>query len=258
VLVVVEGVAVGDLGVDAADGEVHLGKAPSGVVGLLAVDGDVADLAAVRLDELLTADEHAARAAAGVIDAAFVWCEHGDEHADDVRRRVELAALLALSARELGEEVLVDLAEDVLGAVGGAAEADVAHEVDELAKAFLVQAGARVVLGENALERWIVAFDRAHGVVDKLADRRLWRVSFEVRPASFLRHPEDVDGAVLVRVLGIRALGALRFEFGMFRLERVGNVLEENETESDVLVLRSIHVVTQRVRGRPQGSAKVG
>jgi len=36
--VVVEGVAVGDLGVDAADREVHLGQAPGGVVGLLAID----------------------------------------------------------------------------------------------------------------------------------------------------------------------------------------------------------------------------
>ena len=41
--VVVEGVAMGDLRVDAADGEVHLGQPPGGVVGLLAVDGDVAD-----------------------------------------------------------------------------------------------------------------------------------------------------------------------------------------------------------------------
>ncbi len=55
VRVVVEGVAVTDLCVDAADGEVHLGQPPGGVVRLLAVDGDVAELAAVRLDELLAA-----------------------------------------------------------------------------------------------------------------------------------------------------------------------------------------------------------
>ena len=41
VAVVVEGVAVGDLAVDAADGEVHLGQPPGGVVRLLAVDADV-------------------------------------------------------------------------------------------------------------------------------------------------------------------------------------------------------------------------
>jgi hypothetical protein len=31
-----------EVGVDAADGEVHLGEAPGGVVRLLAVDGDIA------------------------------------------------------------------------------------------------------------------------------------------------------------------------------------------------------------------------
>ncbi len=58
--VVVKGVAVGDLRVDAPDGEVHLGKPPGRVVRLLAVDGDVAKLPAVGLDELLAAHEHTA------------------------------------------------------------------------------------------------------------------------------------------------------------------------------------------------------
>ena len=39
--VVVEAVTVGNLALDAADGQVHLGEPPSGVVGFLAVDGDV-------------------------------------------------------------------------------------------------------------------------------------------------------------------------------------------------------------------------
>src|SRR5438045_1396399 len=75
----VEGVAVGDLRVDAADGEVHLGQPPGGVVGLLTVDGDVADLSAVGFDKLLALHEHAARAAAGIIDAAFIRRQHLDQ-----------------------------------------------------------------------------------------------------------------------------------------------------------------------------------
>jgi hypothetical protein len=114
VLVVVEGVAVGDLRVDAADREVHLREAPRRVVRFLPVDRDVADLAAVRLDELLAADEHAAGAAARVVDAALVGREHLDEDADDAGRGVELAGALALGAGEAGEEVLVDAAERVL------------------------------------------------------------------------------------------------------------------------------------------------
>jgi hypothetical protein len=169
-----------------------------------------------------------------------------------VRRGVELAALLALSARELGEEVLVHLPEDVLGAVGGAAEADIAHEVDELTEALLVEAGPRVVLGENGLERRVVALDRLHGVVDELADRRLRRVRLEERPASFSGNPEDVDGAVLVGILRIGALCLLGFELGTLCLERVGDVLEEDQAEDDVLVLRRVHVRTQGVGGSPK------
>ena len=52
VSVVVESVAVGDLSLNAADGEVHLGQPPSGVVGLLAVDGDVPPPARLRAGAL--------------------------------------------------------------------------------------------------------------------------------------------------------------------------------------------------------------
>ena len=70
-------------------------------------------LPAVRLDELLGLHEHAARAAAGVVDATFVGFEHLDQQADDRARRVELAAELAFGLGELAEEVFVDAAEDV-------------------------------------------------------------------------------------------------------------------------------------------------
>ena len=84
-----------EVGLDAADGEVHVCQPPGGGVGLLAEDGDVGLLAAVRLDELLGLHEHAARAAAGVIDAPVVGFEHLDEQADDAARGEELAAELA-------------------------------------------------------------------------------------------------------------------------------------------------------------------
>jgi hypothetical protein len=49
------------------------------------------------------------------------------------------------------QEVFVDAAERVLGAVGFAAQGDVAHQVDDLAEALLVEAGAAEVLGQHAL-----------------------------------------------------------------------------------------------------------
>ena len=64
--------------------------------------------------------EHAAGAAAGVVNAALVGGEHLDQQPDDADGGVELAAVLAFGAGELGEEILVDAAEQVLGAVGRA------------------------------------------------------------------------------------------------------------------------------------------
>jgi hypothetical protein len=87
----------------------------------------------MRLDELLALHEHAAGAAARVVDPALIGCEHLDQHAHDMRRRIELAALLALGAGELRQEIFVDAAEDVAGAVSRAAKADIADEVDQLA-----------------------------------------------------------------------------------------------------------------------------
>ena len=107
------GLLVAEVGLDAADGEVHHGEAAGGGVALLAVDADVAEPAAVGFDEFFRLHEHAAGAAAGIVDAAFVGSEHLDEEAHDALRGVELAAVLALGAGELAEEVFVDAAEDV-------------------------------------------------------------------------------------------------------------------------------------------------
>ena len=84
-------VVPGDLGVDAMHGEVHLGEAVSGVVALLAVDGDFAFRQFLRLvgaarvlsDKLYRLNEHAARAAARIVDAALVRLQHVNEGAHD-------------------------------------------------------------------------------------------------------------------------------------------------------------------------------
>ena len=92
----------------------------------------------------------------------------------------------------------------------------------------------------------------AHRVVDQRADGRLRRAGLQVLPARLLRHPEDAGGAVLVGVLGVGALRLLRFELGVLGLEGVGDVLEEDQAEDDVLVLGRVHVVAQRVGGGPE------
>jgi hypothetical protein len=122
VRVLVAGEGVGGLfaqvEVDAADGEVHRRQPPGGGVGFLPVDGHVAQLAPVGLDEFFGLHEHAAGAAAGVVHLAVVGGEHGDQGLDDAGGGVELAALLALGAGELAEEVFVHLAQHVAGLPG--------------------------------------------------------------------------------------------------------------------------------------------
>ena len=54
------------------------------------------------------------------------------------------------------------------------------------------------------------------------------------------------------RIFGVGALRLLRFELGVLGLEGVGDVLEEDQAEDDVLVLGRVHVVAQRVGGRPE------
>ena len=110
--VAAEGVGVlgAEVGLDAAQGEVHDGETAGGGVALLAVDADVAELAAVGFDEFFRLHEHAAGTAAGIVNAAFVGSEHLDEETHDTLRSVELAAFLALSTGEPAEEVFVDAA----------------------------------------------------------------------------------------------------------------------------------------------------
>ena len=256
--IVVEAVAVSDLALDAADGEVHLGEPPRRVVELLAVDGDVAARPAavsvargVRADELDRLHEHAGGAAAGIVDPAPVRLQHLDQELDDTARRVELAALLALGAGELRQEVLVDAADHVLRAGVLVAHLEVADHVDELAEPLLVEGGTGVVLGQHVLEHRVVAFDRRHRVVDELADDRLPRLGLEMAPARLARHPEDAHRPVLIRVLRVGALGLLAFELGVPLLEGVGDVLEENQAQDHVLVLRRVHRAPQRVGHAP-------
>ena len=66
-----------------------------------------------------------------------------------------------------------------------------------------------------------------------------------MRPAAFSGHPEDVLGIVFVFVfrVGASAVILARDQLGMVFVEGVGDVLEEDEAEDDMLVLSRVHVV---------------
>ena len=116
VLVLVVGDGLGDLAFQPVDGEVHLGDADGVAVLLLAVEDDLLRrVPALVLDEVAGLDEHAARAAGRVEDNAVVGLDDVDDGLHERGRREELAVVVRLLDGELGEEVLVDAAEDVAG-----------------------------------------------------------------------------------------------------------------------------------------------
>ena len=83
----------------------------------------------------------------GIVDAALVGFQHLHQELDDAARGVELAALLALRAGELGEEILVHPSQHVFRAGFRVSNLDVGDQIDELAQTGLVQGGPSVVLG---------------------------------------------------------------------------------------------------------------
>ena len=58
--------------------------------------------------------------------------------------------------------------------------------------------------------------------------------------------------ALYLAAAGVGTLGLLRDELGVLGLERVRDVLEEDQPEDDVLVLGRVHVVAQRVGHLPE------
>ena len=144
--------------------------------------------------------------------------------------------------------------------VVGLSEADGADEVDQLAKASLVEALAGVVAGKDTPDDGILLLNEVHGRVDVGADGRQLGASLDRLPSSIGGDPEDVVGGVLVAVFEevVEAVGGDAFgsEFG-FELasaggEAVGDVLEEHQTEDNVLVLAGLLVATESVSGLPQ------
>ena len=268
--VVVEAVALGDLSLDAPDGEVHPGEPPGRVVRFLTVDRDIGPgspggffsisiAAGVRTDEFDRLHEHAGGTAAGVVDPAPVGLQHLNQQLDHAARRVELAAFLALGTREPRQEVLVDAAEHIRGPGSLIAYRDVTDEVDNLAEPLLVERGAGVVLGEHALERRVVALYAGHRLVDKLADGGLPGLGLEMCPARLGRHPEDVVGAVFIRVFRISALlFPFTFEDGVLLLEGIRDIFQKDEAKDDMLVFSGIHAAPQGVGHAPQVGLTAG
>ena len=193
VLILEEGVGgdFAEVGGEPAHGEVHLGQLVGGGGELLPVDGDVLFAAVVAFDKLDGLDEHAAGAAAGVVDLAFVGLDHFGDEIDDALGGVELAPELALGGGEFAEEVFIDPADGVLFLV--LYGVDVVDGIDEGGELADIEPEAgEVVVGQGALERGIALLDGGEGGVDLDGDVALLGLLLDVGPAGGLRQVEDI------------------------------------------------------------------
>ena len=178
------------------------------------------------------------------------------------------------------------MAEDVLGLELVVREGDRGDQVDQAAEIVGVELEAGVrVLGEHVLERLVLLLDRSEGVVDEqgraldgvilglavsdldLGLRRELGPALQILPAGKRGHPKRVLARVVVAVfqLGVEvfvrgvlevevALGVLQLDLdgGATGVERVRDVLEEDEPEDGVLVLGGVEVVAQLVGRGPE------
>ena len=172
------------VGLDAANGEIHEGQFPGVGVGFFPIDADIPHFAAVGFNELFRLDEHAAGPTTRVIDASLVRGQHGDQGSDHRCRGVELATPFPFRAGKSTQKILVDPAQCVAGLMFGGAKANGTDEVHQFAQAALVEGRAGVTFGQDAFQLGVFPLDLGHGLIDALADVRLFGGGLHPVPAA--------------------------------------------------------------------------
>ena len=214
----------------------------------LAIRGIEADLG---LDELFRLNEHAAGPATGVIDATFIRGQHGDQHAHYGSRGVELTAALTFRAGEHAQKVFIDAAQGISGLMFGGAKSDGADEVHQFAQTALVEGRAGIAFGQDVFQMRVFPLNIGHGLVNALADVRLFGGSLHHMPAGGCGHPEHAFRRVLVAVFGVGTVHLSR-NLGMALRKAVRDVLQEDEAQHDMLVVGGVQMATQLVGGGPE------
>jgi hypothetical protein len=217
-------------------------------------------VAAVRLDELLALHEHAARAAAGVEHAALGGLDHLDQRAHHRLRGVEVPAQPPLGRGELGEEVLVHAAEEVLGVgfFGSCSSTPLSSRSARRADACRA-AGRAKSLGKVC--RSVVRLSIASIALSMPGRCPAAGLLLQRRPARLRAAPRTRSPRVLVDVLDVVALGHERRFAQLF--ERVRDVLEEESPSTTCLysagsmLPRSLSAASHRVSSKPMTAPEV-
>ena len=159
---------------------VHLADGPGAEVLFLAVQRQIAWIAALSLDVVGALDQHAAGAGGRVAGAhPLAGGEQFDDQLDHHPRRIELAALLAGIVRELLDQVFVGPAEEVGLGHAVVAERDLREVLNEAREHGVPVLGIAelpfvVVIdaGEDAFQGAVLLLQRRARLVQRLADIR--------------------------------------------------------------------------------------
>ena len=241
--------------------EVELARGQGSKVAFLAVEGEVARVAALLAHVLGGVDEHPARSGGGVAYAhPLARLEQLDDEPHHRAGRVELAALLARVVGEPVDQVLVGVAQDVAPAgrvlpqvlVAEVQASEVVEEAADDALAVGRAAELRLVVpvgrGQHAVQPGGVGLlDGVAGDVEGLA--QVHGRAGNGGPAGGPRDEELVlvpvgEGHAAVDARGDGVLHLL--------VEAVGQPLQEEDGEDVVLVVGGVDLAAQDVGGLPQ------
>ena len=205
-------------------------------------------------------DQERPGAAARVADAvARLWRHDRRQQPRHLGGRVELAALLAGVRREIPDQVLIHIADDIPLPDLRRPQiqplvVEVLEQVHEPDVALLglaeVRFAVEVDVAEHALQLGLVGiFDAGQRLVDALADVRLLALRVQVIEVALLRQHEALTRHGALDALLVAAV--TRAVLLELFLAQVRQVLHEQHHQDVVLVLRRIDRAAKRIAGAP-------
>lgn len=206
----------------------------------------------VTFNEFVRLHEHAARAAARVVDDPLVRLDELGDKLNDAGGRVELAVLLRAADGERLQEVLIHASDKVFLVVAFLAD------LGDLVYERLNGALGRAERGEQAqrqraLKRGVRLLRLAHGIVDDGGDRVVACVVDKVGPPCGFGQIEHVDRVVERRLLKERwDVAVLLDKLFAAIIELVAGELQEYEANDSVAVLLHAAYATKRDATVPQ------